>query len=1250
MTTTGFWATSTSSNAFVDPTGQLSNVGNSASSTESGRVLLSSYDGHLASFIFLVAGLEKTLRGTSPIVFSPGTSFLDTRIALGSGHTSIVERAEWKNKSDLGLETSRGSKWGKFVALKYVRRKDYTVGANWREILLEIRALLHEPIRYHPNIVRLLGLTWAAIGGTRSVFPVLALEYAEFGTLDNLQMNSDTLPFRVKKKLCHDISKGLSILHASGIVHGDLKHKNVLVFRNKDQASDIIYTAKLADFGGSVMDLVTGDQRSLHMGTRPYNAPEARGRLEAEELKLTDIYSLGLCIWQTMLDGKNPFTTPEFINLAPDEIDDLKSFDLLLNMIKKSVRAHLTTYEREDMELLDLIFENTIQGVANKRSLVRTIAALQVVRVSEIDLVLSAAQKANEVEQAASVSVAPGTHGITVDSLGTYIAKTTYGDYDFQQKGPGYRPKLSSPDPAEFVFEPWRLKTILDWSLQQDIVRDLEYACIASPGLSTTQIPCVRASFALFQCYLHEFGVKFDAEKACYWLRVTAESEDGCVENYLAQAWCWRFHYALGVTLDADMGILRNWIHTSIMRGHRRCIDDSLSITKLITDSDEKKLWIEALQSHTAFLNNVTGGIGMPYFIPRKLRRAYTLENLNALDQQIQAEFSLRGVDTLDKVFVNHRGDGLLHMAAAMGNLIALKHLIEVYNPNIDIPNRAEGDTPLLSACRGGHLDCALFLLERGASANGATFTDDTPLQWLCAFTDADMPIIAQKLLACGASLKSVRNYRLTRHAVWADPEYLFILPTSPLSRAVMMNSLPAVKVLLASEADPLDGLSASEFPSTCPIVLAAVLTLPRILEVMLACVDTGGMEISRIFTDMEMLLISTNKVATVVDPTSLESRLSRIGPNYKAVMYETLELLQSRDRRNRRWETEGNDHRALAEKTMLAKMVSLGSVDVVDSLLRLGHSIHGQPNACPIVECVRLNHEALFRLLVGHGANIFTKVSTSNGAQHSLLQVSADRPSQSRPGIFIPRYLLRMGIPADPLRDGSRSAFASAVKNQDFELADLLLRHGADIDFAYTPLDSMHWITIFGELVQSPTEKNIESIRYLLGLHTTTALPNEHRAAHRMLQEHGVQRQGNRLPSFIVDTENQLSVLHLAATHDLRSDSEALILGRIVTDILTENKFSVEEAINNCHPSVGTALWAATLCCNLEVVSALLEKGANPNLAFNGITPLKIALEVDHQKSSAILDKAGKLERRKRYETIADILRSAGAVTLIDI
>src|ERR1700712_1565996 len=101
---------------------------------------------------------------------------------------------------------------------------------RWRDILFEIRTLLHEPLRYHPNIIRLLEFRWDSASQTGSPFPALVLEYAEFGTLSHLQLSTTSpLQFCIKQKLCYDIGRGLSILHACGVVHGDLKHENVLI-------------------------------------------------------------------------------------------------------------------------------------------------------------------------------------------------------------------------------------------------------------------------------------------------------------------------------------------------------------------------------------------------------------------------------------------------------------------------------------------------------------------------------------------------------------------------------------------------------------------------------------------------------------------------------------------------------------------------------------------------------------------------------------------------------------------------------------------------------------------------------------------------------------------------------------------------------------------------------------------------------------------------------------------------------------
>jgi hypothetical protein len=66
----------------------------------------------------------------------------------------------------------------------------------------------------------------------------------------------------------------------------------------------------------------------------------------------------------------------------------------------------------------------------------------------------------------------------------------------------------------------------MDWSLQAGIVRDLKKAASSAPGMAATQISPVLAAFYLFQCYVNEFGVIFDAVEACHWLLEAALSND----------------------------------------------------------------------------------------------------------------------------------------------------------------------------------------------------------------------------------------------------------------------------------------------------------------------------------------------------------------------------------------------------------------------------------------------------------------------------------------------------------------------------------------------------------------------------------------------------------------------------------------------------------------------------------------------------------------------------------------------------
>ncbi|KAJ7125808.1 hypothetical protein C8R43DRAFT_1111468 [Mycena crocata] len=1171
------------------------------------------HTGQIASFILLVAGLEAQLI-YDPVFFNWKTSLLAAQTPIGSGTFFSVERAEWRGS----IGRQRG--WAVFAALKYVRRREVqTEFGNWKQILLEMRTLMHEPIRYHPNIVRLLGLCWGASPGTRSIFPVLVLEYAEFGSLAHLQANNSTpFSFAMKKKLCHDVAKGLAILHACDIVHGDLKHENVLVFRNKVKDAEVEYTAKLADFGGSAMDIQEGIARFLPSGTPPFDAPEVRNGLDGEGLKRTDIYSLGLLVWRVFFDGRNPFSLPPLATHSLEHIQELKRRGELLPIAKISVRELLPLLE--EFQIADFVLENTLQAVAQNRSLIRTIAALQVHKLSEIHDLLASVDKENEDDQVSEAQQAPGAHGVSSTNIKIYLARENYGDHDYQHVGPGYKPKLPAPDPDDFLFDPQRLQPMLDWSLQAEIVRDLEDAATAPSLTSTTQVRKVLAAFYLFRSYVYEFGVEFNPERACHWLREAALSPDECQENYLAQAWCWRIHKALGQPLNVEFSVLRDWMMLSIVRGHRRCIADSEQIISLLTDEDEKGTWQKALSFHIYVFLNGSAGIGMPYFMHRKLRRVYDLDDLDALDRDIQAEFALRGLTSVDQIYVNHRGDGLLHIAAGMGKLSALEHIIANYRPNIDLGNQARAETPLLAACRGGHLNSTLFLLQHGAEPDGGEWAEETPLYWLCSFTPDDMAIAAHQLVVAGASLsQSGRNRKHTvkLSPAWADPESLLTLPVSPLSRAVIMQSVPAVKTLLSLGADPLEGLDSRSddnlFASRCPVVVAAILTMPQILLLLLS--DSRVSIRTPLISAADILQIMFVKPVTpAVDPTSLQSRLSRCGPDYKSAMLETLRILHSHRLGFNFALSCGAEE--VAYNAVVAQMVSLGRVDVVDALLQLGYSVHGTSGASPIVEAVKLNHSAMFHLLVAQGANLYTTIIREDGSQMSLLQVLADRPPQSRTGIFIAEYLIKMGVPVDPPADGARSAFALAVKNQIFDLAELLAQYEADVNFSYCLGPTCGWITVLGELIRNPTEQNLESVKFLLNPKMRPA-------------------------SSLVDVTNNLSVLHFAAIFPPKTDIESAVIRKMIACILDGRRSIHFATINSVHPDIGPPLWAATICCNQEVVSALLESGADTEVKFMGHTPSEVAaMHMEEIRAEGDINTRVREELLKRWTTILDLLR----------
>jgi len=132
------------------------------------------------------------------------------------------------------------------------------------------------------------------------------LEEAQHGSLQQY-VASEKPSIETYLQLGQEIGSGLQALHAGGVIHGDLKFGNVLVFDLGDGRGK----AKLSDFGSSVIKDKDNRTVTLTTGTPPWTSPEHGESVQSSLLCDTDTYSYGLLVWKLCLQGEGPFDSQD---------------------------------------------------------------------------------------------------------------------------------------------------------------------------------------------------------------------------------------------------------------------------------------------------------------------------------------------------------------------------------------------------------------------------------------------------------------------------------------------------------------------------------------------------------------------------------------------------------------------------------------------------------------------------------------------------------------------------------------------------------------------------------------------------------------------------------------------------------------------------------------------------------------------------------------------------------------------------